>query len=213
MVSSPSSSSSSSAASVPSPTYFLRRHVSDDDGSLTRAYRVIERCGVAMTKDLGLSHWDPPYPISVLLEYAKTYEVYGVYRSSSVEEDTEPVATFTLGLSNFTKYFHDGLWPSHPIPSKPAYMGKLAVDPTLQSRGLGRWCMQAFESLAREKGANCVRFDAVSTHPFLHKFYTSCGYVETSRVFSLSVHGVPLELTCFEKVLIGSPGASETITE
>ena len=58
------------------------------------------------------------------------------------------VGTFTVGLTPIPDYP-----PHYFAPVAPAlYLNRLAIDPSLQRRGLGRACMAQIESIARAQG-------------------------------------------------------------
>lgn len=193
---------------------FSTLRVSVDDLALLRqCHDLIAACGKDLSTRFGLTHWDPPYPFSVLVEHAQLYEVYAVFAAPcasaasaggvaaqpAIAAAAGPVATFTVSNINWTSYFHDGLWPAGP--SNPFYLGKLAVSPDLQKSGVGRFSMSEVERIGVERGCDCVRFDAVKVHPFLGRFYEACGYRETGLVTIKSVRGLDLELICYQKAL------------
>ena len=61
------------------------------------------------------------------------------------------------------------------------YLGKLAVEPDLQGRGLGRLMVaQAFER-AREMGLECLELETRVELSENHRFYLGLGFAEVGR--------------------------------
>jgi GNAT superfamily N-acetyltransferase len=59
-----------------------------------------------------------------------------------------------------------------------AYFGMLAVDPTRQSRGVGRRLVDLAEQYAREQGCSAMDIRVVNLRTELQPFYRNLGYVE-----------------------------------
>lgn len=153
---------------------------------------IVRLCGEDMTARFGLTHWKPPPPVEIMRRHAAEKDVY------AVRQNGEAVATFTLGLSG---------WPdeSRPYWADPdahaAYVGRLAVRPDAQGRGLGRWCMASAERLAREQGCASIRLDAVVGFPVPIALYRSLGYEERGVIVWTNWHGVDRTLILMEKSL------------
>jgi GNAT superfamily N-acetyltransferase len=79
---------------------------------------------------------------------------------------------------------------------RAVYLVGLAVDPRLQSRGLGRRMIAAAIEEARAWPADAIRLDAYDTAAGASPFYVSCGFRERGRV---QYKGTPLRY--FEMVL------------
>ena len=61
------------------------------------------------------------------------------------------------------------------------YLGKLAVEPALQGRGLGRLMVARAEDRARELGLTQVELETRVELEENHRFYRALGYVEVGR--------------------------------
>lgn len=59
--------------------------------------------------------------------------------------------------------------------SKP-YLERLAVAESWQGRGLGRRLVDRIESLARDRGHECIQLTTYDDHPFLFNWYIARGY-------------------------------------
>jgi GNAT superfamily N-acetyltransferase len=103
---------------------------------------------------------------------------------------SRPVATFTLGPKK-PPFYHNG-WFAEP-KATAVYLSNMAVLPALQRQGIGTWCIQEAELLARVWGAHAIRLDAYQGPAGAGVFYHKCG-------FSL-VHAGTLDLEYYEKAL------------
>ena len=155
-------------------------------------YALIERCGEDMWRRLGLDHWKPPTPKDVFREYARTKEVFAVHDAG------ELVATFTIGAEAPEPY-PPSSWAD--AAHRAIYLNKLAVAPGLQGRGLGRWCMDTVERLARERGCDAVRFDALTRNAPLLGFYDHIGYARRGAMYVYDEIGRGWDIVLYEKVL------------
>jgi ribosomal protein S18 acetylase RimI-like enzyme len=61
------------------------------------------------------------------------------------------------------------------------YLGKLAVDPALQGRGLGRQMVARAEDRARELGLDRLELETRVELTENHRFYLRLGFTEVSR--------------------------------
>jgi GNAT superfamily N-acetyltransferase len=83
------------------------------------------------------------------------------------------VGTFTVGIE-----------PIHPYPPgfvsdgavRPLYLNRVAVDPSVQGRGIGAACVREAEHRARSLRCDVVRLEALATNPDLRSFYERLGY-------------------------------------
>lgn len=145
-----------------------------------------------MWKRLGLDYWKPPIPKEMFREYARSKEVFAVYDEGAL------VGTFTLGAD-----------PPEPYPAscwadaahEAVYLNKLAIAPGQQRRGLGRWCMEQIEGLARERACRAVRFDALARNVPLLGFYDHLGYRRCGGMYVLDEIGRGWDIVVYEKVL------------
>lgn len=83
-----------------------------------------------------------------------------------------------------------------------SYLGMLAVDPTLQSAGLGRKLLDAGEALARSGGAERLEMTVIDTREELIAWYERRGYRRTgeTRPFVIELDP-PLAFAVLEKSL------------
>ncbi|TIV75630.1 MAG: GNAT family N-acetyltransferase, partial [Mesorhizobium sp.] len=61
------------------------------------------------------------------------------------------------------------------------YVGKLAVEPELQSQGVGARLMQAVEDLARERGKDAIELQTRIELTANHAAFARLGFRETGR--------------------------------
>ena len=153
---------------------------------------IVRLCGEDMTARWGLTHWMPPPPVEIMRRHAAEKDVY------AVRQGGETVATFTFGLSG---------WPEASRPywadpdARAAYVARLAVRPDAQGHGLGRWCMDQVERLARERGCASIRLDAVAGFDGPLALYRSLDYEERGVIVWTNWHGVDRTLILMEKPL------------
>ena len=65
----------------------------------------------------------------------------------------------------------------------------MAVAPSRQREGVGRWCLEEAEQRAKEWPADAIRLDAYDAKAGGGGFYARCGWTERGRV---TYRGVPL---------------------
>ncbi len=155
-------------------------------------YALIVACGEDMWQRLGLDHWKPATPKDVFREYARAKEVFAVH------DGDELVGTFTIGFEAPEPYAPES-WAD--AAHRAIYLNKLAVSPGLQRRGLGRWCMVEIERLARERGRQALRFDALTRNGPLLGFYDHLGYRRCGDMYVLDEIGRGWDIILYEKVL------------
>ncbi len=61
------------------------------------------------------------------------------------------------------------------------YLGKLAVEPALQGRGLGRFMVVRAEARARELGLDRIELETRVELAENHRFYQALGFAEVGR--------------------------------
>jgi GNAT superfamily N-acetyltransferase len=199
--SSSSSSSSSSPRKLTIADLRLRRATGADDPLVPALYDILLECGTWMWETWGLTHWHPPYPLDVMREHARDHQVYGVEvrDGSGGSGGGQLAATFTISTRNWVPYFTEGMW-SNP-GGRALYLGKLAVRPAFQGRGIARVLLAEVERVAREvEGCTCVRFDAVVKMPLLDPLYTSAGFRVVHEAAFPDACGTMNTLHCYEKV-------------
>ena len=72
---------------------------------------------------------------------------------------------------------------------RPLYLTAMAVHPSMQRRGIGRYLLQEACSAAREWPAQAIRLDAYDAEAGAGPFYAKCGFREAGRVI---YRGTPL---------------------
>jgi len=65
---------------------------------------------------------------------------------------------------------------------KPLYLTSMAIDPSLQRKGIGRRCMEEAITAARSWPADAIRLDAYDAPAGAGGFYARCGFREMGRV-------------------------------
>ncbi|HRI89794.1 MAG TPA: GNAT family N-acetyltransferase [Candidatus Hydrogenedentes bacterium] len=157
-------------------------------------YDMILACGEDMWSRLGLDHWRPPTPKETYRTYARTRRVFAVI------DHGVAIATFTLGEEQPEPY-PDSCWED--VSHRALYLVKLAVHPGAQQRGLGRWCMECIEGLARMDGYDAVRFDALTRNAPLLGFYDHLGYRRCGEMYVLDEIDRGWDIVVYEKVICG----------
>jgi GNAT superfamily N-acetyltransferase len=67
-----------------------------------------------------------------------------------------------------------------PVP-KPLYLTDMAVDPSMQGRGIGRRLVAEAVATCRAVAADAIRLDAYDASAGAGEFYSKCGFRETGR--------------------------------
>ncbi len=174
-------------------TLFLVRYAPNQVDVL---HSIVTECGIDMKRRFGLTHWAPPYPIETMRRNAEELNVYGVHRPA-IAGGVEVVGTFTVGTHGWK--YDDSLWTNPG--DQPLYLGKLAVRPQFQGQGVGGWCMQQVEDLAREENCQAVRLDAIAGHVPLIRFYKNLDYLERGTRTVQDWRGLEWEIMYLEKLL------------
>jgi GNAT superfamily N-acetyltransferase len=165
-------------------------------GEVEALYEILNKCGQDMKVRLGLSHWDPPYPLELMRKSAEERRVYAVYNDALL------VATFTVGTQPPVYYRTiPGVWESWDSAGVPAlYANRLAVLPELQGQGIGTWCMQEYERIAFVEEYNAIRLDTDDKHLNLLTWYEKLGYLWRGNfTFRTRLHG-DTGMACYEKM-------------
>lgn len=77
-------------------------------------------------------------------------------------------------------------------------IGRLAVSPAWQERGIGRALLEAVEEHVKSEGWGTVRLRTLSDHPFLEDWYRRCGY---ERIGVQRLDNRPYDAPILEKEL------------
>ncbi len=161
-------------------------------------HEILRLCGLDIQVRFGLAHWTPPYPLELMRKSVEERNVYAVYN------DDQLVATFTVGTQPPAFYRTiPGVWEAWDAAGEPAlYANRLAVLPEFQGQGIGTWCMEEYEGIARAEGCKAIRLDAYDKHLMLLAWYTKLGYhCRGTFAFYTKLHG-ETGMACFEKILI-----------
>lgn len=134
---------------------------------------------------------ESPYPFARFERFFTTREVFAVYLEGAL------VGTFTICTGNDEYGLHHWANPGH----QALYLSKLAILPEHQGRGLGSACLGAIEELAAQRCCQAIRFDAVSRHELLLKFYQRLGYQSRGVIQVRDGLQRNWDITLFEKVL------------
>ncbi len=160
-------------------------------------HEILRLCGLDMRSRFGLAHWIPPYPLELMRKSVEERNAYAVYN------DDQLVATFTVGTQP-PAYYHTipGVWEAWDAAGEPAlYAKRLAVLPEFQGQGIGTWCMEEYERIARVEECKAIRLDAYDKHLMLLAWYTKLGYYwRGTFAFYTKLHG-ETGMACFEKIL------------
>ena len=137
-----------------------------------------------LTSEYGKGHWSSPSSIRSVLLDLRTSSVY------IAREQERVIATLRLVTKKpwaiDVKYFTPG--------KRPLYLTSMAVEPELQRRGIGRFCLEEVERIAREWPGDAVRLDAYDAAAGAGRFYAKCGYREVGRVIYRKVPLIYFEL-------------------
>ncbi|MBE7049644.1 MAG: GNAT family N-acetyltransferase [Ruminococcaceae bacterium] len=123
--------------------------------------QILYKCGKDMAKKYGLHHWDNSYIKTfaiVLLGIFGRGNTYLVYKDV-------PVATFRVNQTQDEFHF-----------------GKLATHPEYSSKGIGSWCMDYIERMAKEQCCSAVTLEVYDKSNHAKDFYTHRGYVLCGEV-------------------------------
>ena len=164
----------------------LRLHkIGPDDSEIERVHTIRRACARDLGVRFGPGHWATCTSLQHLQKEAERKDLFVVYHHREI------VATFAL--TDEPPEFFDVRNFQHP--DDPAlYLSSMAVTPTLQCHGIGRWCMQQIDAITIAGGCLSIRFDAYDSPAGAGPFYEHCGYQPRGQIV---FNRVPLIL--FEK--------------
>lgn len=151
-------------------------------------------CGEHKHRVAGLDHWYPLDRMDAVADRFRTADLFGVLAGDIM------VAVFVLSDDPLPYYGDLGAFRGGG--DHPSYLSALAVLPSHQGTGVGRYAMAQAERLVLDRGGDVIRFDAVTTNRPAVEFYRRLGYDEGGEIQVGS-----LTVTCFERRLV-EPAAS-----
>ena len=123
---------------------------------LSNIARIFFMCGKDMAMKYNLHHWNNSKikSFAIALYCALKNDVYVV-----TDLTNKVIATFQVKVNDDSLFFE-----------------KLAVDPSSSNKGVGTFCLQAIERLAKENGKNKVRMDVYDKSQHAIDLYSHKGY-------------------------------------
>lgn len=158
------------------PGRTCRRATADDASHLADLHAAV---AVRLTEQFGRGPWSSNTTANGVLFALRRSQVYVVH------EEEEIIATFRLSTRRPWAIDATCFVPC----SKPLYLTAMAVLPSRQRTGVGRWCLQEADRIAREEQAGAIRLDTYDAQGGAGGFYLSNGYREIARC---SYRNIPL---------------------
>jgi GNAT superfamily N-acetyltransferase len=141
-----------------------------DDAPALAALRVA--VAEKLTREFGKGHWSSAGTERGVLYNLKTSRIFVVRQRGKI--------VATLSLQTKKPWAID---KSYFTACKlPLFLTNMAVEPSLQGRGIGRAMLLEAERIARAWPANSICLDAYDTAAGAGDFYAKCGYEERGRV-------------------------------
>jgi GNAT superfamily N-acetyltransferase len=154
---------------------------------LQRVFDIRANCAADLMTRYGPGHWGTSPTLRTLEKHLTSKYVFVVSTGKAM------VGTFTLSLKRPSFFsLKDFTNPK----ATAAYLTGLAVEPVYQKKGIGRFCMQSVDRMARKLKCSAIRFDAYDAPAGAAEFYVRCGY---ERRHKSTFMGVPLIF--FERVI------------
>ena len=141
-------------------------------GKLFVVAKILYKCGKDMAKKYDLHHWDNPFIKSLLIVLLCSLrkDIYLVYLFNS------PVATFMTKIDDDELFFE-----------------KLATHPKDSGRGIGSYCLDFIEDIARENNCEKVRMEVYEPSSHAINFYLNRGYTVAGTKETLKYHELIME--------------------
>lgn len=173
---------------MPSEGGLRLTHLDTADAAVVTGMIVV--CGEHIHRTSGLTHWYPMKRLDALIDRLMDADLFGVMADELL------VAAFALSIEPLPYY---GDLSAFRLPAdRPHYLSALAVLPSHQRHGIGRFAMAEADKLAAARGGDAIRFDAVTTNNPAVDFYRRLGYAE-GGIIPVGL----LTVTCFERQLGG----------
>jgi GNAT superfamily N-acetyltransferase len=123
-------------------------------------YALLAAAGRALARE-GFRNWSEPYPLALLERAIAEGALFVAHDGGAL------VATYALRLAPPHAYDPEP-WPE---PSRTAmYLNRMAVEPELQRRGIGKQLLAAIHAHAVREGARAIRCDVVTASEGLRRF-------------------------------------------
>ena len=127
---------------------------------------IVFRCGEQVLARHGTRVWLPEIPLDILRRQSLDRSFWLVWYENL------PVATLSTSVTCPDYCAGDSFDDTRP----GIYIGKLAVLPDWQSRGIGSWCRIWAEAFAREGKFGWLRLDVLIEHPDVVQWYVDRGF-------------------------------------
>lgn len=129
-------------------------------------------CSEDMKYRYNLNHWENPYPQETLIRRIEEGLVYKI-----ISESGNFIGTFMLEKEHPQPYID----AANPDNTSFRYLTRLAVSPSVQSKGVGSYALKEAENIAKSEGAEVMRLDFLANYEQLEKFYLKHGYKHTGK--------------------------------
>lgn len=161
-------------------------------GGVDELHEILKKCGEDLKEKFDLGrYWNPPYPLELMRRDAEEREV------CAVRVESRTVGTFTVSHRPPPYYDREKYMEMWSDPKgKAMYVGRLAVLPEFQGRGIGTWCIRKIEGLAWASECVAVRLEAYDKYSRLLDFYDKLGYRRRGTIWWRDLGAI-----CYEKVL------------
>ncbi|MBE6601960.1 MAG: GNAT family N-acetyltransferase [Ruminococcaceae bacterium] len=142
-------------------------------GRINRVARILDRCGKDMAEKYDLHHWHNPHLKNLLIVVlcALKNRIYLVYDDAGV-----PIATFQTKQVEKNMRFE-----------------KLATDPSFSGKGVGSFCMNTIEEMAKAAGCGKVCMEVYDKSAHALRFYENRGYTVCGTVDTLKYTEIKME--------------------